>query len=284
MKNLGEKLQEARNAMGLSVRDAADATRLRADVIENMEAGKFDFKLQEIYKRGFLRIYATFLKLDVDAVLAEYTAFSKANGDPKKARHLLSRMAAVQHSEQQQEIPVGAPTPEALEARFEESATQSEDGKIDSETEEDSMRYLKLGAIFVALVLAVVVIILIVSSAVRSEPPEENPDLDINAQISTQPADTAQVQAPKASQASGEIILTITAVGDTYLLAYPENAPTSPLFSGPIQAGERKEFKSSVPIMVKLTDAERIKMERNSKPLDLKGAKGLRLFKIGYAK
>ena len=146
------------------------------------------------------------------------------------------------------------------------------------------MRYLKLGAIFVALVLAVVVIILIVSSAVRSEPPEENPDLDINAQISTQPADTAQVQAPKASQASGEIILTITAVGDTYLLAYPENAPTSPLFSGPIQARERKEFKSSVPIMVKLTDAERIKMERNSKPLDLKGAKGLRLFKIGYAK
>ena len=29
MKNLGDKLQEARNAMGLSVRDAADATRLR---------------------------------------------------------------------------------------------------------------------------------------------------------------------------------------------------------------------------------------------------------------
>ena len=44
MKNLGDKLQEARNAMGLSVRDAADATRQRADVIENMEAGKFDFK------------------------------------------------------------------------------------------------------------------------------------------------------------------------------------------------------------------------------------------------
>ena len=173
MKNLGDKLQEARNAMGLSVRDAADATRLRADVIENMEAGKFDFKLQEIYKRGFLRIYATFLKLDVDAILAEYTAFSKANGDAKKARHILSRMASAQHSEQQQEIPVGAPTPESLEARFEEAATQDEESKLNSENEDDPMRYLKLGAIFVALVLAVVVIILIVSSAVRSDPPEE---------------------------------------------------------------------------------------------------------------
>ena len=285
MKNLGDKLQEARNAMGLSVRDAADATRLRADVIENMEAGKFDFKLQEIYKRGLLRIYATFLKLDVDAILAEYTAFSKANGDAKKARHILSRMASAQHSEQQQEIPVGAPTPESLEARFEEAATQDEESKLNSENEDDPMRYLKLGAIFVALVLAVVVIILIVSSAVRSDPPEENPDLDINAQISTQPADaTAQQQPQPTAAAGGEIILTITATGDTYLLAYPENAPAAPLFSGPIQAGERKEFKSQVPIMVKLTDAERIKMERNAKPLDLKGAKGLRLFKIGYAK
>ena len=232
MKNLGDKLQEARNAMGLSVRDAADATRLRADVIENMEAGKFDFKLQEIYKRGFLRIYATFLKLDVDAILAEYTAFSKANGDAKKARHILSRMASAQHSEQQQEIPVGAPTPESLEARFEEAATQDEESKLNSENEDDPMRYLKLGAIFVALVLAVVVIILIVSSAVRSDPPEENPDLDINAQISTQPADaTAQQQPQPTAAAGGEIILTITATGDTYLLAYPENAPAAPLFS-----------------------------------------------------
>ena len=32
--------------------------------------------------------------------------------------------------------------------------------------------------------------------------------------------------------------------------------------------------------MVKLTDAERIKMERNGATLDLKGAKGLRLFRI----
>ena len=51
-------------------------------------------------------------------------------------------------------------------------------------------------------------------------------------------------------------------------------------FTGAMQAGERKEFRSKVPIMVRLTDAERIKIERNGKALDTKGAKGLQLFRI----
>ena len=61
MKNLGEKLTEARNAMGLSVRDVADQTRLRIDDIEKMESGEFNINLPEIYRRGFLKIYAAFL-------------------------------------------------------------------------------------------------------------------------------------------------------------------------------------------------------------------------------
>ena len=65
---------QARTEKGVSVREAADATRLRADVIENMESGAFDYKLPEIYKRGFLRIYAAYLRLNVDEILAEYSA------------------------------------------------------------------------------------------------------------------------------------------------------------------------------------------------------------------
>ena len=72
MKNLGAKLKSAREAMQLSLRDVADVTRLRIPVIEKMEDGTFDYDLQDIYKRGFLRIYAAFLKLDVDAVMREY--------------------------------------------------------------------------------------------------------------------------------------------------------------------------------------------------------------------
>ena len=94
MKNLGEKLTEARNAMGLSVRDVADQTRLRIDDIEKMESGEFNINLPEIYRRGFLKIYAAFLKLNVDEVLAEYTALQAARAGGHKPKRLLERIAA----------------------------------------------------------------------------------------------------------------------------------------------------------------------------------------------
>ena len=59
MKNLGDKLLKARTDMGISVRDAAVATKLRIDVIEKMESGSFNIKLAEIYKRaaeGFMLV------------------------------------------------------------------------------------------------------------------------------------------------------------------------------------------------------------------------------------
>ena len=72
MKNLGAKLKAAREAMQLSLRDVADATRLRINVLEKMEDGSFDYDLQDVYKRGFLRIYAAFLKLNVDDIMRQY--------------------------------------------------------------------------------------------------------------------------------------------------------------------------------------------------------------------
>ncbi len=82
---------QARTEKGVSVREAADATRLRADVIENMESGAFDYKLPEIYKRGFLRIYAAYLRLNVDEILAEYAAeLSRGNFEDEIKTHIIS--------------------------------------------------------------------------------------------------------------------------------------------------------------------------------------------------
>ena len=85
-------MSAARNAMGYTLRDVADQTRLRIDIIANMESGEFNFNLPEIYRRGFLRIYASFLKLNVDEILAEYAALQASRrGDSRKAKNLLER-------------------------------------------------------------------------------------------------------------------------------------------------------------------------------------------------
>lgn len=74
MQNIGERLEEARKRQGVSIREAAEATKVRADFLTNFENNHFDFDLPDVYKRGFLRLYARFLKLDVDKVLIDYQA------------------------------------------------------------------------------------------------------------------------------------------------------------------------------------------------------------------
>ena len=120
MKNLGDKLLKARTDMGISVRDAAVATKLRIDVIEKMESGSFNIKLAEIYKRGFLHIYATFLKLDADSIMEEYTLASSTASEASKRRVLANKVA-----QQQDEVAANQPqfqTPNtSTESRFGDS-------------------------------------------------------------------------------------------------------------------------------------------------------------------
>ena len=258
-------MQQARVAMGLSVRDAADATRLRADVIENMESGEFNFNLPEIYKRGFLRIYAAFLRLDAVGILEEYSDSARGSLDDSRRRNILSRMSAQAKPEYE------APAPASVESRFEESETPAH--KDDSE--DSSAKFIKLAAIFGGVFLAAAVLVLIISSLFkRPAVSDESADSQINANIATQPAYAS------AKAAAGELKLVISALNDTYVAVFPDGKENEVFYAGTLQAGEKKEFKSAVPIMVRVTDAERIRLERNSKPLDLKGAKGVRIFRI----
>ena len=75
MKNMiGERLEEARKRKGLSIREAAEATKIRGDFLLEMEDNSFDIPLPQIYIRGFLKNYARFLKLDPNKILTDYDA------------------------------------------------------------------------------------------------------------------------------------------------------------------------------------------------------------------
>ena len=68
---IGQKLEEARNRKGISIREVTESTKIRGDYISSFEAGNFDINLPEVYLRGFVRLYARFLGLDQDATLAD---------------------------------------------------------------------------------------------------------------------------------------------------------------------------------------------------------------------
>ena len=66
---IGQKLEEARNRKGISLREASESTKIRGDYLSAFEAGQFDIDLPEVYLRGFVRLYSRFLGLDQEAVL-----------------------------------------------------------------------------------------------------------------------------------------------------------------------------------------------------------------------
>ncbi|KXU34153.1 hypothetical protein AXK11_08915 [Cephaloticoccus primus] len=80
MQTIGERLEEARKNKGISIRDAAEATKIRSDYLHKFESNQFDIGLAEIYRRGFLRTYALYLQLPAEKILSDYTALTRAQG------------------------------------------------------------------------------------------------------------------------------------------------------------------------------------------------------------
>lgn len=72
MQSIGERLEEARKRKGISIREAAEATKIRGDYLHKFESNQFDIKLPEIYVRGFIRTYANYLKIPADKIVSDY--------------------------------------------------------------------------------------------------------------------------------------------------------------------------------------------------------------------
>jgi len=70
MGELGELLRSAREARGISLEQAEEATRIRKAYLEALEAEDFARMPAQVYVRGFLRNYALYLGLDPEEVLA----------------------------------------------------------------------------------------------------------------------------------------------------------------------------------------------------------------------
>lgn len=74
MQTIGEKLEEARKQKGITIREAAEVTKIRGEFLAHFENNHFDLNLPEIYSRGFVKLYAKFLGLDPEQIGVEYNA------------------------------------------------------------------------------------------------------------------------------------------------------------------------------------------------------------------
>src|SRR5512137_463449 len=85
MPTIGEQLKQAREARKLTIKQAALATRVGAHYLEAMEADDLSVMPSNVQARGFLRLYAEFLGLNTDELIAHQQAGSMLETLPPAA-------------------------------------------------------------------------------------------------------------------------------------------------------------------------------------------------------
>jgi len=86
MQTIGERLEEARKRKGISIREAAEATKIRGEYLQKFENNQFEINLSDLYVRGFLRTYANFLKLPAERLVSDFCALHPAEKEEERPR------------------------------------------------------------------------------------------------------------------------------------------------------------------------------------------------------
>ena len=69
---IGQKLESARQAKGISVSEAGQATKILSKFIEAMEADDFGALSAPVYAKSFIKMYANYLGIEFQPLVDEY--------------------------------------------------------------------------------------------------------------------------------------------------------------------------------------------------------------------
>lgn len=239
MQTIGERLEEARKRKGISIREAAEHTKIRGDYLQKFEANSFDIDLPALYIRGFIRTYARYLELDPERLVNDVDAALTREGKPvarREPREALGR------------VDFGAAEPRSQETG--ESAASSRAAR-------EKALLAKFGLLGGLALVAIVIIILLINVLFSRSPAKPAPS-------SAQPPATT-VQADPAQT------LTLTAVEATRVKVV-QDLDGATLFNGGLAKGEAKSFKKQGKLLITVEAGKNLRMEVNGRsypvPLD----------------
>ncbi len=231
MQNIGERLEEARKRKGISIREAAEATKIRGDYLQKFEANTFDLDLPPLYIRGFVRSYARYLELDTDKVLQDFGAATAPPGKAQKrdTREVYGRVDFNEASER------GA-GPE------EESRPAGAAGR----SPVDQAMLLKYGVLGGGALIAVLLIILVINM------------------LSSKPGPPTARQSTPAVQAQAAQTLTLTAVDSTRVKVV-QDLDGKVLFNGALARGETRSLTKQGALLITVEIGKNLRTEVNGR-------------------
>jgi transcriptional regulator with XRE-family HTH domain len=272
---IGERLEEARKRKGVSIREAAEATKIRGDYLLSMEDNSFEINLPEIYVRGFLRNYASFLKMDDDKIIHEYDTL-RMQGLSKSERKVaqLTKQASSVDEEEPALPDTSAPTEslgrvdlpsnptfgDSIDTDFDEEDDEESKGFLDY----DKSIYLKVAAGLGAVVILILIVTLLVN-LIGGDSPEINPEVNntVVAAPENNPTNTqTPAQANVAQEGPDEV--TFVALGRVMIIV-EQKKDNKRLYQGTLAQGERVSVNADGPIQVRYDNGDNLMVERHGR-------------------
>jgi cytoskeletal protein RodZ len=90
MATVSEQLRHARERQQLDIYQVAELTKIKTDHLRALESGNFEVFSAPVYVRGFIRTYATMLKLDPVQLLKDLESEQGQNGKLREPAPLTS--------------------------------------------------------------------------------------------------------------------------------------------------------------------------------------------------
>ena len=232
MQTIGERLEEARKRKGISVREAAETTKIRGDYLQKFEANTFEIDLPPLYIRGFLRSYARYLELDPERIVNDYNELI-SEGKPASRRETREVYGRVDFAE-------AARAKEPVEPATPSRSTQ------------DQAMLLKFGLLGGGAVVLVVIIILLFKVIFSGSPAKPSQAAQQTTQQSiAAPTDPAQT-------------LTLTATDPTRVKVVQDSDGTV-LFNGSLARGESKSLRKQGKLLITVESGKNLRMEVNGR-------------------
>lgn len=262
MQNIGERLEEARKRKGISIREAAEATKIRSDYLHKFESNQFDLNLSDIYVRGFLRNYASYLKLPADKILNDYTALGRSETKPRHhSREIYGRMdvsiASADERIPEKPVPVEEP-PTVADASRRASGLGRSGSSLPAEPAVSPQLIFRGGIALIAIV--VVLLILWAIKAIVSDP------------VTTTERSLPKSTATNPIQVAAEPSVTLVAL-DTVRVKVVQDSDNRELFQGTLARGQTQIVPKQGALYITASAGKNLVIEINGKryPMPFEG-------------
>jgi len=239
MQSIGERFEEARKRKGISLREAAEATKIRSDFLANFEQNQLDFELPEIYKRGFIKNYSNYLKLDTQSILTEYNAqllsMNDSHGLKKTSNSEL--FGSLDLSSKREKITAPSLGKISTAAEVDEGSEADEAFEdIPKELEFDNIFYIKAGLVVLGILAFLIVIIWLISAVLSSGDKVATEMTVPNTSVSASP----ELGDSEAAGSDQEIVSLIA--NDTVYVLVKQRDDDKKLVQKTLSAGEKVSF------------------------------------------